>query len=74
MLSVDHSLEYGSGFTFSLSVREVCCCGYGRKERRFRLDVRKKLFIVRAVRHWKMLPREVVNALSLEVSVQGQVG
>jgi len=37
------------------------------KEGRFRLDIRKKFFNMRAVKHWKRLPREAVDAHSLEV-------
>ena len=37
------------------------------KEGRFRLDVRGTFFTVRVVRCWNRLPREVVDALSMEV-------
>ena len=40
--------------------------GFKLEEGKFRLDIRKKFFTVRMVRHWNRLSSEVLNASSLE--------
>jgi len=48
------------------------CCnrtrgkGFKLKKGRFRLDIWNKFFTVGMLKHWKTLPREVVDASSLE--------
>lgn len=49
--------------------------GFKVKEDRFRLDLRKKFFMIRVVKHWHRLLREVVNGqCRILGKVQGQMG
>ncbi|KFO71003.1 hypothetical protein N303_09190, partial [Cuculus canorus] len=41
--------------------------GFKLEGGRFTLDIRKKFFTMRVVKHWHRLPREAVAAPSLEV-------
>ncbi|KFO65836.1 hypothetical protein N302_07461, partial [Corvus brachyrhynchos] len=41
--------------------------GFKLQEGRSRLDISKKFFTVRVVRHWHRLPREAVDTPSLAV-------
>jgi len=57
----------GEGHFIRASSDRTRSNGFKLKEGRYRLGIRKKIFTLRVVRHWHRLPREVVDATSLEV-------
>ena len=48
--------------------------GLKLKEGRFRLDTRKKYFIVRVVRHWNRLPRDAPSLETFKVRLDQTLG
>jgi len=57
----------GEGHFTKACSNRARCNGFKLKEGRFRLDIRKKFFTTRVLRHWNRLPREAVDAPSLAV-------
>jgi len=58
--------EAGEEIFTRVSSGRTRCNGFELEEGRFRLDTWKNFFTMRLVKHWHRLPREVIDAPSLE--------
>ena len=57
----------GEGLLIRMWSKRIRGNGFKLQEGRFRLDIRKKYFTVRVVKHWNRLPSKAVDAPFLEV-------
>lgn len=71
---MEASFQYSKG-TYKkdgdkIFIRTCCfgtmCSSFKTKDGRFRLNIKKKIFMMRIVKDWNMSPREAVDRISLE--------